>query len=201
MVKKFTIGTKCVADFQKSLVSHETAPGSIEFRWDRIRLSGGKGPQDMTARFEDMPLAEMVRAIDAKLDAMPGGVRGVMDVPSGAPQREETDTVARARAQLAAAEAEARRQAGNGADQTPSPQHAQNRRAGDSAEALMRAVLQALRELLGEPAFLVTLRGRAMRGMAESEPPVEPAQPPWEALGLTREVWTRLRKAGKLKED
>ena len=67
-----------------------------------------------------------------------------------------------------------------------------------AVDGAVRAVIAALRGLLAEGDFMETLRQRATRHLPADEPP-EPQ--PWVALGITRDVWARLKKAGKLKDD
>jgi hypothetical protein len=186
----------------------------------------------MTVQFEDLPVDEMARLLDAKIAsderANPRQSGGDDAKPDGAFRqgRMDSDTVARARAQLAAAEAEARRRTQQppdpvrGADprdhpagatpgwdaRGPEPQFNEAKpewqRAPDGQrtrlDMALAAALGALRELLLESQFRQTLRERALRHLSAEEPP-EPQ--PWVALGLTRDVWARLKKAGKLKDD
>jgi hypothetical protein len=118
---------------------------------------------------------------------------------------DDSDTVARARAQLAAAEAEARRRAegpstssGGESPETPeaAPPRSRKTRMSEIDDAVT-AILAGLRDMTLEPQFRETLRHRAMRHLPLEEPEAQP----WVALGLTRDVWLKLKKAGKLKED
>jgi hypothetical protein len=144
----------------------------------------------MTVHFEDLPLADMMAAFDAKLASQEGKPRE---------SAIDSDTVARARAQLAAAEAEARRRAGGEvsevSDRPPDLMVRESRITG-----VVAAITSALRDLVAEPQFRETLR-RALRHLPPLSDPGEPEPQPWIALGLTRDVWMRLKKAGKLKED
>jgi hypothetical protein len=199
----------------------------------------------MTAPFEDLPLAEMVKALDAKLDSMPGSLGSVIEGRRGDP-----DTVARARQQLALAEAEARRHAaaadreledeGNKLERLRNPArpttNAEIREAIFNAvlgemreifsspnvrlaigEAIFSAVLGEMRETFSSPNVRLALKAAVMGNppaYVQQQPPAlrpstraqeaqddEAVKPPWEALGLARDVWARLNKAGKLKED
>ena len=142
----------------------------------------------MTVHFEDLPLADMMAAFDAKIASQEGKPRE---------STIDSDTVARARAQLAAAEAEARRRA-EPAGEAAVENIGARRAVPVAVDGAVRAVIAALRGLLAEGDFMETLRQRATRHLPADEPP-EPQ--PWVALGLTRDVWARLKKAGKLKED
>jgi hypothetical protein len=151
----------------------------------------------MTVQFDDVPLDDLVKALDARLDAL-----SVVKPPGHSPSvvpGEDSDTVTRARAQLAAAEAQARRRAEEQAGEPPPQSLAPRFRPSETIDSALNAILAGLRELAVDPQFRETLRQRALRH-APAEESGE-SQRPWEALGLTREIWAKLRKAGKLKDD